>query len=108
MPVILALHVPLYAPDMFEFQMASLNYEFPAWLMNVPEELMRRYNYSEEDYKEQKANKFTEEFYDLIINSPEIKAIVTGHNHAHFVSQVTPTLKQYMVDTVEGQIFEVR
>ena len=108
MPVILALHVPLYAPDMFEFQMASLNYEFPAWLMNVPEELMRRYNYSEEDYKEQKANKFTEEFYDLIINSPEIKAIVTGHNHAHFVSQVTPALKQYMVATDEGQIFEVR
>ena len=88
--------------------MASLNYEFPAWLMNVPEELMRRYNYSEEDYREQKANEFTEEFYDLIINSPEIKAIVTGHNHAHFVSQVKPTLKQYMVDTVEGQIFEVR
>ena len=108
MPVILALHVPLYAPDMFEFQMASLNYEYPAWLMNVPEELMRKYNYSEEYYEEQKANEFTKEFYDLILNTPEIKAIVTGHNHAHFVSQVTPTLKQYMVDTTEGQIFEVR
>ena len=108
LPVILALHVPLYAPDMFEFQMAKLNYEFPAWLMNVPEELMREYNYSEEDYEEQKANDTTKEFYDLILSSPEIKAIVTGHNHAHFVSQVTPTLKQYMVDCTEGQIFEVR
>ena len=108
MPVILALHVPLYAPDMFEFQMASLNYEFPAWLMNVPEELMRKYNYSEVDYEEQKANEYTKEFYNLILSSPEIKAIMTGHNHAHFVSQVTPTLKQYMVDTTEGQIFEVR
>ena len=107
MPVILALHVPLYAPDMFEFQMASLNYEFPAWLMNVPEELMRKYNYSETDYEEQKANEFTKEFYDLIVSSSEIRAIVTGHNHAHFVSQITPTLKQYMVDTTEGQIFRV-
>ena len=108
MPVILALHVPLYAPDMFEFQMTKLDYEHPAWLMNVPEELMREYNYTEEYFEEQKANEFTKEFYDLIISSPEIKAIVTGHNHAHFISQVTPTLKQYMVDTTEGQIFEVR
>ena len=108
MPIILALHVPLYTPDMFEFQMASLNYEFPAWLMNVPEELMRKYNYSEKDYEEQKANEYTKEFYDLILGTPEIKTIVTGHNHAHFVSQVTPTLRQYMVDCTEGQIFEVR
>ena len=27
---------------------------------------------------------------------------------AHFISQVTPTLKQYMVATDEGQIFAVR
>ena len=108
MPIILALHVPLYAPDMFEFQMAKLNYEFPAWLMCVPEELMREYHYSETDYEEQKANESTKAFYDLILNTPEIKAIVTGHNHAHFVSQITPTLKQYMVDCTEGQIFEVR
>ena len=108
LPIILAMHVPLYAPDMFEFQMAKLNYEFPAWLMCVPEELMREYNYKEEWIKEQKANEATEEFYDLILSTPAIKAIVTGHNHAHFVSQVTPTLKQYMVDCTEGQIFEVR
>ena len=108
MPVILALHVPLYAPDIFEFQMNKLDYVHPAWLMNVPEELMREYNYPEDAYEEQKANEYTEEFYDLIVTSPEIKAIVTGHDHAHFVSQVTPALKQYMVDTTEGQIFEVR
>ena len=108
MPIILALHVPLYAPDIFKFQMEKLDYEHPAWLMNVPEELMREYNYAETDYEEQKANEFTKEFYDLIVSTPEIRAIVTGHDHAHFVSQVTPTLTQYMVDTTEGQIFEIR
>lgn len=34
--------------------------------------------------------------------------IHAGDNHAHFVSQVTPTLKQYMVATDEGQIFAVK
>lgn len=108
LPVVLALHVPLYAPDIFEFQMNKLDYAHPAWLMNVPEELMREYNYSEEDFAGQRANEFTKEFYDLIVTTPEIRAIMTGHDHAHFVSQVTPTLKQYMVDTTEGQIFKVK
>ena len=108
MPVILALHVPVYAPDIFEFQMKKLDYPHPAWLMGVPEELMREYNYEDSWIEEQKANEATNEFYDLIVNSPNIKAIVVGHDHAHFVSQVTPTLKQYMVATDEGQIFLVR
>lgn len=108
MPVILALHVPLYAPDMFEFQMEKNDYNYPAWLMGVPEELMRENNYKEEWIEEQKPDEPTNEFCDLVKSSPQIKAIVTGHNHAHFISQVTPTLKQYMVDTTEGQIFEIR
>ena len=108
LPIILALHVPVYAPDIFAFQMEKLDYDHPAWLMGVPEELMREYRYSETDYAEQKANESTKEFCDLIRTSSEIKAIVTGHDHAHFVSQVTPTLRQYMVDCTEGQIFEVR
>lgn len=108
LPIILALHVPLYAPDIFEFQMNKLDYPHPAWLMNVPEELMREYGYTEEAFGEQKANESTKEFCDLIVSSPRIRAIMTGHDHAHFVSDVTPTLKQYMVDVTEGQIFEVR
>ena len=108
MPVILALHVPVYAPDIFEFQMTKLNYPHPAWLMAVPEEIMAEYNYEPQWIEEQKANEATNEFYHLIIGSPNIKAIVVGHDHAHFVSQVTPTLKQYMVATDEGQIFAVR
>ena len=108
MPVILALHVPVYAPDIFEFQMNKLDYPHPAWLMAVPEEVMQEYNYEDAWIEEQKANDATNAFYDLIVSSPNIRAIVTGHDHAHFVSQVTPTLKQYMVATDEGQIFAVR
>ncbi len=108
MPVILALHVPVYAPDIFEFQMKKLDYPHPAWLMAIPEEVMRENNYEDTWIEEQKANDATNEFYDLIVSSQNIKAIVVGHDHAHFVSQVTPTLKQYMVATDEGQIFAVR
>ena len=44
---------------------------------------------------EQKANDATNEFYELIVSTPCIKAILVGHDHANFVSQVTSTLKQY-------------
>lgn len=108
MPAILALHVPVYAPDIFEFQMKKLDHPHPAWLMAVPEAVMQEYHYEAAWIEEQKANDATKEFYDLIVSSPNIKAIVVGHDHAHFVSQVTPTLKQYMVATDEGQIFLVR
>ncbi len=108
LPVILALHVPVYAPDIFAFQMNKLDYPHPAWLMAVPETLMEEYNYEPEWIEEQKANDATKEFYDLIVGTPSIKAILVGHDHAHFVSQVTPTLKQYMVACEEGQIFAVK
>ena len=108
MPTVLALHVPVYAPDIFEFQMNKLDYPHPAWLMAVPEEIMEEYNYEPQWIEEQGANDATKEFYDLIVSAPNIKAILVGHDHAHFVSHVTPTLEQYMVDCTEGQIFEVR
>ena len=107
LPVVLALHVPVYAPDIFEFQMTKLDYPHPAWLMAVPEELMAEYNYEQQWIDEQKANDATNEFYDLIVGTPCVKAILVGHDHADFVSQVTPTLKQYMVACDQGQIFAV-
>ena len=106
-PIILALHVPVYAPDIFEFQMTKLDYPHPAWLMAVPEELMTAYQYEPQWIEEQKANDATNEFYNLIVSTPSLKAILVGHDHAHFVSQVTPTLRQYMVACEEGQIFTV-
>ena len=108
MPAVLALHVPVYAPDIFEFQMTKLDYPHPAWLMAVPEELMEEYRYEQQWIDEQKANEATKAFYDLIVSAPNLKAILVGHDHANFVSQVTPTLRQYMVACDQGQIFFVR
>lgn len=107
MPIILVMHVPVYAPDIFEFQMKKYDYPHPAWLMAVPPELMEEYNYEQQWIDEQKADDATNAFYDLIVHSPNIKAIITGHDHANFVSQVTPTLKQYMVACEQGQIIAV-
>ena len=87
--------------------MTKLDYPHPAWLMAVPEELMAEYNYEQQWIDEQKANDATNEFYDLIVGTPCVKAILVGHDHADFVSQVTPTLKQYMVACDQGQIFAV-
>ena len=69
---------------------------------------MAEYHYEQQWIDEQKADDATKEFYDLIVSATNIKAILVGHDHADFVSQVTPTLKQYMVACDQGQIFFVR
>ena len=107
LPVILVTHVPFYAPDLFEFQTEKQDRPHPAGLMAVPEELMRAYGYEEAWIEEQKANDAANEFYNVVISSPNVKAIVAGHVHADFVSQVSPALKQYTVDCTQGQIIVV-
>ena len=104
LPVILCVHVPLYAPDIH----AHVREVFgePAWLMNVPEELME--GWEDGWIEHQRSDAVTAEFYDLVVSTPRIKAIFTGHEHFDFVSQLTPTLKQYVTDCTQGRIVEVR
>jgi len=44
----------------------------------------------------------------LITHTASIKAILAGHMHYDYVSQVTPTLKQYVVNTESCNIVTVR
>ena len=50
----------------------------------------------------------THEAYELITHTASIKAILAGHMHYDYVSQVTPTLKQYVVNTESCNIVTVR
>lgn len=103
MPILLCLHVPLYAPDIYDH--TAEVFGRPLWMMSVPEALMGEFN--EDEYRQQKEDAVTHEAYELITNSDCIKAIFAGHMHYDFVSQVTPTLKQYIVNVDAGNIVEV-
>jgi len=46
--------------------------------------------------------------HELITHCDAIKAILAGHMHYDYVSQVTPTLKQYVVNTESCNIVTVR
>ncbi len=104
MPVILCLHVPLYAPDIYDY--TAKVFGRPLWMMSVPEELMDKSD--EGEYKQQKEDAVTHEAYELITGSDCIKAILAGHMHYDFVSQITPALKQYIVNVDAGNIVKVK
>lgn len=103
-PIILCLHAPLYAPDIYDY--TAEVFGKPMWMMSVPDALMDKSD--EGDYLAQKEAAVTHEAYELITHCDAIKAILAGHMHYDYVSQVTPTLKQYVVNTESCNIVTVR
>ena len=100
-PVILLLHVPLFQKDMYDISIQS---DGSAYLMAVPEELMT--NYSEFRYNDQKADAVTYEAYDYITAQDNIKAILCGHVHFDFETQVGK-VKQYVVGTNTARVISI-
>jgi len=92
-PIVLALHTPLYSQDMYR-QRAEQGKVNPAYLMSVPEELMRAY--TPDRYEQQLQDAVTAEAYRFITESGAVKAILTGHLHCDFEADITPTLRQYV------------
>ena len=93
LPVILLMHVPLYAPDAFAMRCRVRNSNM-GYMIDVPEELLSAY--PPERYIQQKPDEITREITEYIKREPAVKAILTGHIHNTFDSQVTDTLKQYI------------
>ncbi len=79
-PVILCMHTPLFTREFYDFSRNGKS--VPAYLMSVPEELMK--DYSSDRYEQQKEDSITAEAFDYIISCDEIKALLTGHIHTDF------------------------
>lgn len=91
-PIILYMHSPLYAEELYNYH-RELHPEIPfTYLLNVPENKMDFYPPA--IFKEQKADETTEEAYDLIVNCDKIKAVLAGHIHFDYECKVTPDLPQ--------------
>lgn len=80
LPVILCMHTPLYTREIYDFSREGES--VPAYLMSVPDELMR--DYPENRFIQQKQDDLTAEAYDYIVNCEAIKALLTGHIHKDF------------------------
>ncbi len=81
LPVILCMHTPLYTRELFDYMREGKS--VPAYLMSVPEELMK--DYSEDRFLQQKQDALTAEVFDFIVSSEAIKALITGHIHRDYV-----------------------
>lgn len=92
LPIILFMHTPLYAEDLRNYHL-ELDQKSPVvYLMAVPEEYLD--GYSDHRYRQQKADEITQEAYDLIVNCPQIKAVITGHLHFDFEGKIHGDLPQ--------------
>lgn len=84
LPVILCMHTPLYTRELYDYTREGRS--VPAYLMSVPEELMK--DYSEDRFLQQKQDNTTAEAFDFIVSCDAIKALITGHIHKDYVGLV--------------------
>ncbi len=92
LPIILFMHTPLYAKDLRAFHLEHNPNSSIVYLMAVPEEYLK--DYGDHRYRQQKADAITQEAYDLIVNCPQIKAVIAGHLHFDFEGKIHDDLPQ--------------
>ncbi len=79
LPVVLAMHVPLYTKALADDEMTR---NPCAYVTAAPEEYLVRY--PEHRRLQQTPDEATLRAVDYIENEPMIKAVITGHNHCNF------------------------
>ena len=93
LPIILAIHDPLFEQSLYDFHRRRLPQE-PTYLVGCDEEHLLPY--SEFRAVQQRPDEPTKRMIDYIKSEPLIKCILTGPLHFSFESNVTPTLPQFV------------
>lgn len=101
LPIVLALHDPLYDQELFEniMQKASC-----AGMVGVPEHLMQVY--PPYRYKQQMANEITLETFEHIKAQPLIKGILAGHIHRNYEGLVGGHIPQLITACTTVRVIE--
>lgn len=92
LPILLFMHNPLYTEETYRASQMWHGEGKPAYLNGVPEEKMAYY--TEERYRQQKADAITYEAVDYIKRCPLIKAVFAGHVHHDFEEVTSEGFKQ--------------
>ncbi len=103
LPVILAMHVPLYTPECYDL-MVNETRKY-ASLICVPEDKMKPY--PPERYTQQKEDKITREMYDYILSQKLIKAVICGHVHKNFEACLPSGVPQLITGTETARILNI-
>ena len=72
---------------LFHYSFSSDEGKSIAYLMSVPDDLMK--HYSPDRYEQQKQDSITENAYDFIVNCDNIRAVLAGHLHENFEGMLT-------------------
>lgn len=95
-PAVLVIHNPIYSEDLYSQVTKGKAPDEPPYLIGVPEELLT--GLSEHRFKQQKPDEVTLEFVRLCNDSPNLKAVLAGHMHKHFVSRLDSGIPQFVAD----------
>ncbi len=103
LPIILALHVPLYNEACYDLMITEKRRY--ASLVAVPEEKLAIY--PPERYIQQKEDAITRKMYDYILACPLIKAVICGHVHKNFETDLNGK-KQFITGTDTARIIKIK
>ncbi len=94
LPIVLFMHNPLYDPAVFDFAY-NIHKGHCSALVGVPEEKLMTYT---EEFRipVERADDITAETVAYIQKEPLIKAVLAGHIHSDFESQITDSLPQFV------------
>ena len=103
LPIILALHVPLYTQECYDLMITEKRRY--ASLVCVPGDKMQIY--PPERYIQQKEDEITRETYDFILSQKLIKAVICGHVHKNFEAVLPSGVPQLITGTDTARIISV-
>ena len=101
LPVVLLFHNPLFEPELFEMRMKNAKW---ASVVGVPKELMS--SYPEKRFIQQLADETTIETIEFIKNESNIKAIITGHLHFNYESELYGRIPQIITSCIDIRLIE--
>lgn len=94
MPALLVVHTPLYSADMYEQVMAGKKQDAPPYLFACPEERLCGLEIGRA--RQQIPNELSKEFLRFCENCPNLKAVLAGHLHKYYASNLDSGIPQYV------------
>ena len=95
-PTVLCVHNPLYSEDLYNQIIARKGADTVPYLFGCPEEKLR--HLTEYRYKQQTPNETTLAFLDFCNHCPNLVAVLAGHLHDGYISQLDSGIPQIVAN----------
>ena len=106
LPIILAFHDPLFEQSLYDYHYERVPNDTCTYLTGLDEDHLA--HYSEFRAYQHRPDEPTLRMIEYIKSEPLIKAILTGHVHFNYLSNITPGLPQFVTGSgYEGRAREI-